>query len=134
MGGQVVQVDLRRPTVINLKTDSGRCDGKDLEELIEEAKKQGKEPDPEMIRQRCGRVVVRGCLDPPQAGVEVVLKYVDPLGNVTFHTVTTDQNGCFEDFVVSVNGGTWQVTAEYAGGKCEAPVTEGPITVCWCHG
>ena len=82
VGGAVVQVDLRRPTAIDLKTDTGRCDDKDLEELIEEAKKQGKEPDlehdPTALRTDDGP----GCLDPPQAGVEVILKYVDPLGNV----------------------------------------------------
>jgi len=64
---------------------------------------------------------------------EIILKYVDPLGNVTFHTVTTDANGCYEDFVASVTGGTWQVTAEYPGGRCEAPATEGPVTACWCR-
>ena len=33
----------------------------------------------------------------------------------------------------SVTGGTWQVTAEYPGGRCEAPATEGPVTACWCR-
>lgn len=85
------------------------------------------------MRKRCGRMVVQGCLEPPIPGQEIILKYVDPLGNVTYRTVKTDQNGCFEDFFVSVTGGTWQVSAEYPGGKCEAPKVEGPITVCWCH-
>ena len=58
---------------------------------------------------------------------------MDPLGHVTYRTVKTDGNGCFDDIFVSVTGGTWQVTAEYPGGKCEAPVVEGPIAVCWCH-
>ena len=133
VGGAVVQVDLRRPTVIKLEADVGRCDQKDWEILLREAKKKGQRLDPEVARRRCGRTVVHGCLEPPIPGQEIVLKYVDPLGNVTYHTVKTDANGCFEDFVVSVTGGTWQVTAEYPGGKCEAPETEGPITVCWCH-
>ena len=93
----------------------------------------GRQPDYELIRIRCGRITAAGRLDPPQAGVEVILRYVDPLGNVTYRTVITDANGCFEDFMASVTGGTWQVSAEYPGGKCDAPVTEGPITVCWCR-
>ena len=72
----------------------------------------------------------------PDAGKVVIItgfQGVDPLGNVTFRTVTTDADGCYEDFFVSTTGGTWQVTAEYPGGKCEAPGTEGPVTVCWCR-
>jgi hypothetical protein len=67
------------------------------------------------------------------AGVEVILKYVDATGAVTYRTVKTDENGCFDDFFVSVTGGTWQVTAEFRGQRCEAPVVEGPLTVCWCR-
>lgn len=133
VGGGVVQVDLRRPTAINLKADAGRCDSKDWKILARDAKKQGKKLDPEIVRKRCGRIVVQGCLEPPIPNQEIILKYVDPLGNVTYRTVKTDSNGCFEDFFVSVTGGTWQVSAEYPGGKCEAPIVEGPITVCWCH-
>lgn len=85
------------------------------------------------IRKRCGRMVVHGCMEPPMAGVEVILKYVDATGAVTYRTVKTDENGCFDDFFVSVTGGTWQVTAEFRGERCEAPVVEGPLTVCWCR-
>lgn len=133
VGGGVVQVDLRRPVAINMKAAAGRCSGKDWEFLLQEAKKHGKKLDPEIVRKRCGRMIVQGCLVPPIPGQEIILKYVDPLGNVTYRTVKTDENGCFEDFFVSVTGGTWQVSAEYPGGKCEAPKEEGPITVCWCH-
>jgi hypothetical protein len=133
VGGAVVQVDLRRPVVITLETGADRCGDKELQILYEQAKNQGKKFDPESARDRCGRMTVQGCLDPPMPGVEVILKYVDPLGNVTYRTVKTDNNGCFEDFFVSVTGGTWQVTAEYPGGKCEAPAVEGPVTICWCR-
>jgi hypothetical protein len=51
---------------------------------------------------------VHVCTDPPIAGQEIILKYVDPIGNVTYRTVKTDENGCFDDFFVSVTGGTWQ--------------------------
>jgi M6 family metalloprotease-like protein len=133
VGGGVVQVDLRRPTAIKLEVDVGQCGQHDWEVLIHEAKEKGKELDPEVVRRRCGQVLVHGCTDPPIPGQEIVLKYVDPIGNVTYRTVKTDENGCFEDLFVSITGGTWQVTAEYPGGKCEAPETEGPVTVCWCH-
>lgn len=133
VGGAVVQVDLRRPTVITLKGDAGRCDRHDWQTLAEEAREQCKEVDLEELRKRCGRVTAQGCLDPPQAGVEVILRYVDPLGVVTYRTVITDANGCFEDFMVSVVGGTWQVSAEYPGGQCESPAEQDPITVCWCN-
>ncbi|MDQ5869117.1 MAG: hypothetical protein M3530_05250 [Thermoproteota archaeon] len=60
---------------------------------------------------------------------EIILKYVDPIGNVTYRTMKTDESRCFDDFFVSVTGGTWQVTAEFPGDKCQAPVVEGPVTV-----
>ena len=133
VGGMVVQVNLRRPVVLTLDTGAEKCDRKDLEFLYEQAKKEGKKFDPEIAQGRCGRMTVKGCMDPPLPDQEIVLKYVDPLGNVVYRTVKTDKNGCFDDFFVSVNGGTWQVSAEYPGGKCEAPATGGPVTVCWCR-
>jgi hypothetical protein len=133
VGGGIVQVDLRRPTAITLDADAGRCDDRDWEILIRQAKEKGERLDPEIARKRCGRVVAHGCMKPPIPGQEIILKYVDPLGNVTYRTVKTDENGCFEDFFVSVTGGTWQVSAEYPGGECDAPEVEGPVTVCWCH-
>ena len=46
VGGAVVQVDLRRPTAITLEADAGRCESKDIEILLREAKEQGKQLDP----------------------------------------------------------------------------------------
>lgn len=132
VGGQVVQVDLRRATMMRFDADTGTCDGRDWERLLAEAKEHGLEPDLELIRRRCNRIEAHGCLNPPLAGVEVILKYVDPLGNVTYRTVVTDRNGCFEDFMVSTAGGTWQASAEFPGGRCEGPVTSHPVTVCTC--
>lgn len=134
VGGGIVQVDLRRPVAITLDTRVDRCSNQDWEALLREAKKQGQQISEETARKHCGRIVVHGCTIPPLPNQQIVLKYVDPLGNVTFHTVTTDANGCYEDIFVSVAGGTWQVTAEYPGAKCEAPGRTGPVTVCWCLG
>jgi hypothetical protein len=129
VGGAVVQVDLRRPTAINLDVKTDRCEENDWELLIQEAKERGKELDPKVVSKRCARITMHGCMEPPIAGQEIILRYVDPLGNVTYRTVMTDENGCFEDLFVSVIPGTWQVSAEYAGDKCNAPLVEGPVLV-----
>jgi hypothetical protein len=134
VGGAVVQVDLRRPTVIQFDADAGNCEGPDLEHILEELKKHGEDVDPKRVRERCGRISAKGCTNPPAVGQEVIVKYVDPLGQVVYHTIITDANGCFEDILRSVVGGTWQVSAEYPGGKCEGPAETRPVTVCWCHG
>src|SRR5690606_31944544 len=102
---------------IKLEVNRGQCDRKDWEEIYEQAKRLGKEPDLEIIRKRCGRVTVHVCMVHPLAGQEIILKYVDPMGKVIYRTVKTDENGCFEDFFASINGGNWQVSAEYPGGK-----------------
>ena len=133
VGGGVVQVDLRRPTVLDLTADAMPCKGNDLEWLFRELKQAGEEFDPETVRRDCIRISSKGCLEPPVAGVEIILKYIDPLGNVTYHTVITDANGCYEDFMVSTTPGNWQVEAEYPGGKCEGPGHSRPVIVCWCR-
>jgi hypothetical protein len=133
VGGGVVQVDLRRPTVIDLTADAMPCKGNDLEWLFEQLKRAGEQFDPETARRDCVRISSQGCLEPPVAGVEIILKYVDPLGNVTYHTVLTDANGCYEDFMVSTTPGNWQVEAEYPGSKCDAPGHSRPVVVCWCR-
>jgi hypothetical protein len=133
VGGGVVQVDLRRPTVIDLTADAMPCKGNDLEWLFEQLKRAGEQFDPETVRRDCVRISSQGCLEPPVAGVEIILKYVDPLGNVTYHTVLTDANGCYEDFMVSTTPGNWQVEAEYPGSKCDAPGHSRPVVVCWCR-
>lgn len=133
VGGGVVQVDLRRSTAIKLKVNVNGCDDQYWKEMIRQAEERGLELDIETVGKICGHIVINGCMKPPIPGQEIILKYVDPLGNVTFHTVKTDENGCFEDFLVSIDGGTWQVSAEYPGSRCDAPTVTGPITVCWCR-
>lgn len=84
------------------------------------------------IRRACTRVTARGCTMPPLPNQEIIVKFTDPDGNAVYHTVKTDAKGCFEDFLVTVKEGTWKVTAEYGGHRCQAPVTTEPETVCWC--
>jgi len=133
VGGGVVQVDLRRSTVIDLAAEAFPCKGDDLERLFEHLKQEGEAFDPKTVRRDCVRIGAKGCLEPPIAGVEVILKYVDPFGNVTYRTVVTDANGCFEDFMVSATPGTWQVEAEFPGDKCNGPDRSRPVSVCWCR-
>lgn len=128
VGGAVLQVDLRRPTAMTFAAIALPCENRDMD-ILRSQRLQNPMANSQSVRQRCTRVVAQGCLVPPMAGKEVILKYVDPVGNVKYHTVKTDQNGCYEDFMVSVTDGTWQVSAEFPGGNCEAPVVKGPVTV-----
>jgi M6 family metalloprotease-like protein len=136
VGGAAVQVDLRKRTLLTLDVDTGRCGGNEIEILIQQAKEQGQEITDNLIskfKRKCGTVTAQGCTDPPQPNQEIIVKFIDPLGNPVYHTVMTDENGCFEDMLVTVTDGTWQVEAEYPGDKCQAPV--GPVreTVCRCR-
>ena len=115
------------------ETEEGRCSDKDCEILIVEAKERGEKLTLEDAETALRAVCRQGVHASSAAEPGDPSQVVDPFGNVTFHTVTTDANGCYEDFMASVIGGTWQVTAEYPGGRCEAPATEGPITVCLCR-
>jgi hypothetical protein len=51
-----------------------------------------------------------------------------------YHTVITDENGCFEDFLVTAEDGNWTVQAEYPGDECRGPVTTDVEVVCRCLG
>ena len=71
---------------------------------------------------QCYSIRTKGCTDPPLPNQEIVLEYTDPLGNPVYHTVTTDEHGCFEDFLVDAQGGIWQVDAEFPGNECVGPI------------
>ncbi len=132
VGGGLVQVDLRKRTLLTLETGTGRCDGRDLEELFAKIKEQGGRIDPERLQKACGRITAAGCTDPPAPHQEIIVKFVRPDGTPEYHTVKTDENGCFEDFIVTAEDGSWGVEAEYPGDKCQAPVRTGIKIVCRC--
>lgn len=134
VGGAVVQVDLRNRTLLTLDAGANQCDGNDLEQLFEQVKRAGGEVDPERLRKRCGRITATGCTDPPAPHQEIIVKFVRPDGTPEYHTVITDENGCFEDFLVTAVDGNWSVQAEYPGDKCQAPVTTDVVVVCRCLG
>lgn len=139
VGGAVVQVDLRKRTLLTLDTGVEKCRGKDYEYLIKiDKKEEGKkekhtdEEEIEKIKKFCARITARGCTDPILPNQEIIVKFIDPDGKPIYHTVKTDANGCFEDFLVTVDEGIWKVTAEYEGDKCQGPVTTVPETICYC--
>ncbi len=107
VGGAMLQVDLRRPSAVTLVTGARPCPRQVYAASFEY-------PD-------CRGIAVEGCTDPPRPFEEIIVKFVDALGNPVYHTVVTDENGCFEDFLVNPPGGIWQVEAEYPGSDCDAP-------------
>jgi len=118
VGGGIVQVDLRRPVVLTLDAGIEGCRGKDRK-LLAEA----------ITIVDCYRITARGCTDPPQPNQEIIVKFTDPNGNPIYHTVMTDEHGCFEDFIVNAQGGIWQVEAEYPGDDCDGPADSPTGTV-----
>lgn len=112
VGGGVVQVDLRKAGNLTYKTSVESC----------------RKVDPKLRAMAvapggpCYSIRTQGCTDPPQANQEIIIKYTDPLGQPVYRTVMTDANGCFEDFFVSAQGGTWQVDVEFPGNDCAGPI------------
>jgi hypothetical protein len=91
-------------------------------------------PEPEDPFRNCGRITATGCTDPPRPHEEITVKFADPAGNVEYVVVKTDEHGCFEAFIVTVDEGIWKMEAEYPGNECDAPATSPPRVVCFCPG
>lgn len=124
VGGAVVQVDMRNRTTLTANTEMVPCDRRDKPDAPSLVARQTKPP--------CVRVTVKGCTDPPQPNQHITVQYTGPDGKPVFHDVVTDANGCYEDFLATVSGGDWQVTATFPGSKCDSPASAGPVTSCWC--
>ncbi len=71
----------------------------------------------------CVSLAAEGCTKPPRRNEPITLRYVGPDGKPVYHTVTTDANGCFQDFNLVTEGGAWDVTAQFDGSSCEGPAT-----------
>ena len=121
VGGAVVQVDLRKNTLLTLDTRIEHC-RKNEQQTIRHHAAAGFP----QTQRFCERVVARGCTNPPMPNQVIILRYVMPDGTPIYHEVTTDAMGCYEDFVVSTSGGDWKVTAEFEGAQCQGPATVGP--------
>jgi hypothetical protein len=85
-----------------------------LSVLAELLKGQGEKP----VERGCAEIIASGCTTPPRPNETVVLRYEDPAGNPIYKEVMTDENGCFEDFHVVVEGRNWETTAIYPGTDC----------------
>jgi M6 family metalloprotease-like protein len=70
------------------------------------------------VQRGCATIYSEGCTNPPRPFEKVVLRYEDPAGNPIYKEVTTDENGCYEDFHVVIEGGDWETTAIYPGSNC----------------
>jgi M6 family metalloprotease-like protein len=119
VGGGVVKVDLRKQTLLTFDAEIGKCDRIDNGPQISAAK----------TNESCTRITVKGCTNPKLANQEIIVKFIDPDGQPVYHTVMTDANGCYEDFLVTVKPGNWKVEAEYEGDNCQGPATIGPGSV-----
>lgn len=107
LGGTAAQVNLKKRVVLDFQTSVGPCREKKavLYAHVQETSD-------------CQVITTRGCTNPPLPNEHITLEYTGPDGNPIYHEVTTDANGCFEDFLVNPQGGFWQVDAEYPGNEC----------------
>ncbi|MDQ3281094.1 MAG: S8 family serine peptidase [Acidobacteriota bacterium] len=108
VGGSVVQVDMRRPTKLTLDAGEGKCRGADF-------------GTPGVTQRNCRRVTTHGCTDPPQPNQTIWIRYVSQSGEVVWHQVTTDANGCFDDFFATGDSSVWTATAGFEGNDCQGP-------------
>jgi hypothetical protein len=141
VGGGTVQVDLRNRTKMTLETGLRDCNPKMIAELWQRLQRRlterslqgyygpGVPTHQAPFKEPCAIITAQGCTDPPRPNEEIIVKYIDPSGNPVYHTVVTDAAGCFEDFYVVVEGGPWEVTAEYTGNDCDGAVVVGPVDV-----
>ncbi len=122
LGGGVLQVNLRNRTDITIDKNVSICDKKrtssaDTPVAVMASGLHFMLPD-------CVYISVKGCTDPPRPNEEIIIRYEDPDGNPVYHTVLTDEYGCYSDTYVVAEGGDWEVSAEYPGGDCSGSTSE----------
>jgi len=125
LGGTTAQVNLKQSVVIDLETELGPCDKqRPLTHAIDT---------PSMLdiddSQSCKIMHSKGCTNPPRPYEHITLEYTAPDGETIYHDIVTDENGCFEDFLVNPSGGVWETEATYPGNECYAADTTGGISV-----
>jgi M6 family metalloprotease-like protein len=119
IGGGTVQVDLRNRTDLELETGIQYC-------------KKYDPPSHTVYRKQydnCMVLTAQGCTNPVRANEEIIVRYEDPHGYPVYHTVVTDEYGCFSDTYVVAEGGAWEVTAEYPGNDCSGPAVSDNVLV-----
>ena len=125
LGGTEVNVDLRRSQALTVDTEVGPCRKPNPDPKAVAYVPRPVAEFPPWVRdpKQCAVITAEGCTAPPQPNAEIVVRYRDPDGNPVYHTVTTDEYGCFEDFFVTVDGGEWGVEAAYDGDDCAGAAT-----------
>ncbi|MUH35800.1 hypothetical protein D9O36_08115 [Zobellia amurskyensis] len=96
-----------------------------LFQLLQVKPSEGEEPVEKPIQRGCAEIVVNGCTNPARPNEKITISYQDPSGNPVYKEVVTDQNGCFQDFHVVIEGGDWEVAAYYPGDDCSGATTIG---------
>jgi hypothetical protein len=117
VGGMLVDVQLRKQTTISLNTTVLPCrKGKDTTKTNYTSSVRN-----ENSKKECAVISTKGCTNPVRANQKVIVCYRDPSGNPVYREVMTDANGCFEDFNMVVEGGTWETNVFYPGDNCSGP-------------
>ena len=135
LGGTQVNVDLRRSQKLKMRGEVQSCieimGDRQMTGITRASASvpswfgftQGVLPPWIRSREMCSVMRTEACTDPPQPNTEIVVRYRDEAGNPVYHTVTTDEHGCFEDFYVTSTGGDWTVDATFGGNQCFGTAT-----------
>jgi len=125
LGGTTVDVQLRKLTELTASTRIGNCYDKQREVGSPNRHFASGVVPMDLATQprNCDTISVRGCTQPPRPNEVIVVRYSDPAGNPIYREVMTDAMGCYEDFLVVVEGGAWDVNAYYPGNSCFGPAT-----------
>lgn len=147
VGGGSQQVGLRAGTEIRTEVEQRPCGKQDPKQLTHQRARDDAQAGQAFATQglsrlyafvgaltaqqqrNCQYIIQKGCTDPKRPFEEIIVRYEDPAGNPVYHSVMTDENGCFEDFYVAAEGGVWTASAEYPGSDCSGPAVDEPVEV-----
>lgn len=65
-------------------------------------------------------IVTQGCTNPKQPNTTVAVVYTAQDGSTQVHYVTTDENGCYQDYLQTGNPGLWQAQVVMEETSCRA--------------
>jgi M6 family metalloprotease-like protein len=125
LGGTTVNVELRHETTLSAEAGVAGCiagDEGNSTPAFDTLKADFAVPP-----RSCALLTVKGCTDPVRAHETIVVRYSDPAGNPVYHEVMTDEFGCYEDFLVAVEGGDWEAAAHYPGNDCSGSASASAV-------
>lgn len=135
LGGTSLIINLGEAVNVDFQTKVRPCKKDEYKHVAQECWVQQKERERSRDNERdkeggydvyacpCMVIEAQGCTNPPLKNDEIEIRYRDDEGNPAYHFVTTDEHGCFHDFMVVTDGGTWDVTVNAGGEDCIAPVS-----------